>query len=185
MLMDSTTDSRVRMEIWQEIRKDMESGARRLVNEFGDRLLAAAILLCRNDSDAEELVFRTFDQAIRKIGRYQETGEFYNWLYTIMLNFRRMDLRKRRVAIVPLGDVLDLPEQSDSFFADLAERAGRETVGNAIGSIAEPLQFVVRRHYFDGRSLEEIARELDVPPGTVKSRLYKAREVLNGLLARK
>ena len=47
------------MEIWQEIRKDQESGAKRLVSEYGDRLFAAAALLCRNDSDAEELVFRT------------------------------------------------------------------------------------------------------------------------------
>jgi len=48
------------MDIWQEIRNDQESGAKRLVSEYGDRLFAAATLLCRSDSDAEELVFRVF-----------------------------------------------------------------------------------------------------------------------------
>ena len=173
------------MEIWLEIRKDMESGAKRLVSEFGDRLFATAVLLCRNDSDAEDLVFRTFDQAIRKIGKYQETGEFYNWLYTIMLNFRRMDLRKRRIDLIPVGDSLDLPEQADPFFANLAEDAGLGALRDAVCSIADPLRYVVQRRYFDGVSVEEIAREVGVPPGTVKSRLFKAREVLHGLLVRK
>lgn len=173
------------MEVWLEIRKDVESGAKRLVSEYGDRLFATAVLLCRNDSDAEDLVFRTLDQAIRKIGKYRETGEFYNWLYTIMLNFRRMDLRKKRVSLVPLGDSLDLPELADSFFADLAGDAGVGALRDAVGSIADPLRYVVKRRYFDGVSVEEISREVGVPVGTVKSRLFKAREVLHGLLVRK
>ena len=45
------------MEIWQEIRKNGENGARRLVSEYGNRLFAAALLLCSDDYDAEELVF--------------------------------------------------------------------------------------------------------------------------------
>lgn len=176
--------SRARMEVWIEIGKDLESGAKRLVSEYGDRLFAAAIPLCRDGSDAEELVFRTFDQAIRKIGRYRETGSFYNWLYTIMLNFRRMDLRKRRVETVLVGDTLDLPERPDPFFANLAEEAGLDALRAAVGGIAEPLRVVVKRHYFDEKPVEEVARELGVPTGTVKSRLFKAREVLHGLLAR-
>ena len=47
------------MEVWQEIAKNAERGAERLVAEYGDRLYAAATLLCRNNGDAEELVFRT------------------------------------------------------------------------------------------------------------------------------
>ena len=53
------------MEIWQEIRKNGENGARRLVSEYGNRLFAAALLLCSDDHDAEELVFRTFAQAVK------------------------------------------------------------------------------------------------------------------------
>lgn len=173
------------MEIWLEIRKDMESGAKRLVSEYGDRLFAAALLLCRNDHDAEDLVFRTFDQAIRKIGKYRETGDFFNWLYTIQLNFRRMDLRKRRVEVVSVGGSLDLPERPDPALSELVGDAGVEALRTAVGSVSEPLRYVVKRRYFDSVPVEEIARELGVPEGTVKSRLHKAREVLHGLLARK
>ena len=56
------------MEVWQEIVKNAEQGAERLVAEYGDRLYAAATLLCRNNGDAEELVFRTLAQAVEKYG---------------------------------------------------------------------------------------------------------------------
>ena len=72
--------------IWDEIRTDCESGARRLVAEYGNRLYAAALLLCRNAEDAEELVFRTFERAVSRIGQYEPKGEFFSWLYVIMLN---------------------------------------------------------------------------------------------------
>ena len=172
------------MEVWREIQQNVDDGARQLVSEYGNRLFAAASCLCRNDQDAEDLVFRTFDQAIRKIAKYQDTGDFFNWLYTIQLNFRRMDLRKRRVEIVSVGGALDLPERPDPFFSELVADSGIEALRTAVGSVSEPLRFVVKRRYFEGKPVEEIARELGVPEGTVKSRLHKAREVLHGLLSR-
>ena len=65
------------MEVWQAIRKDRERGAERLVAEYGNRLYAAAVLLCANDHDAEELVFRTFDQAVKKIRQFDPSRNFF------------------------------------------------------------------------------------------------------------
>ena len=66
------------MEIWQEIRKNGECGAKRLVSEYGNRLFSAAILLCSDEQEAEELVFRTFDCVIKKIRQYEPTGDFFS-----------------------------------------------------------------------------------------------------------
>ena len=57
-------NAKAKMDVWQEIRKNKERGAERLVAEYGNRLFAAAVLLCANDHDAEELVFRTFDETL-------------------------------------------------------------------------------------------------------------------------
>ena len=100
------------MEVWQEIRKDRERGAGRLVAEYGNRLYAAAVLLCANNHDAEELVFRTFDQAVKKIRQFDPSRNFFTWLYAIMLNFHRMNHRRRRIEVVPMGAAEDLPEQT-------------------------------------------------------------------------
>ena len=98
------------MEIWELVRRDAERGAERMVAEYGNRLLSAATLMCRNDQDAEELVFRTLERAVRKIRQFKPTGDFYKWLYTILLNFRRMDARKRQLDVVAFGTTADLPQ---------------------------------------------------------------------------
>jgi len=173
------------MEIWLEIRNDQESGAKRLVSEYGDRLFAAAALLCRDDSDAEELVFRTFNQAVAKIRQFSPTGDFFDWLYMIMLNFRRMDLRKKRVELVPLGDMGDLATVADGFVRALVDRSGADAVRKALSGISPLLREVAVRHYFRDEPVATIAEALDVSVGTVKSRLFNAREVLHELLSGK
>ena len=125
-----------KMEVWQEIRKDKERGAERLVAEYGNRLYAAAVLLCANDHDAEELVFRTFDQAVKKIRQFDPSRNFFTWLYAIMLNFHRMNHRRRRVEVVPMGAAEDLPEQTTAPTAETQD-AGDE-VANAIRALSPP-----------------------------------------------
>lgn len=58
------------MEIWEELKKNKEQGARRLVDEYGNRLLGAASVFCGNAQDAEDLVVRTLEQAIKKINQF-------------------------------------------------------------------------------------------------------------------
>ncbi len=168
------------MEVWQEIRKDWERGAERLVAEYGNRLYAAAVLLCANDHDAEELVFRTFDQAVKKIRLFDPSRNFFTWLYAIMLNFHRMNHRRRRVEVVPMGAAEDLPEQTTCLTAKTQD-AGDE-VANAIRALSPPLREVVVLRYFADKTVEEIAATLDIPVGTVKSRLHNAHVGLANLL---
>ena len=168
------------MEVWQEIRKDRERGAERLVAEYGNRLYAAAVLLCANDHDAEEMVFRTFDQAVKKIRQFDTSRNFFTWLYAIMLNFHRMNHRRRRVEVVPMGAAEDLPEQSTALIAETQD-AGDE-VANAIRALSPPLREVVVLRYFADKTVDEIAAALNIPVGTVKSRLHNARVELANLL---
>ena len=168
------------MEVWQEIRKDRERGAERLVAEYGNRLYAAAVLLCANDHDAEEMVFRTFDQAVKKIRQFDPSRNFFTWLYALMLKFHRMTHRRRRVEVVPMGAAEDLPEQSAAPIAETQD--ADDEVANAIRALSPPLREVVVLRYFADKTVEEIAAALDIPFGTVKSRLHNARVELANLL---
>ncbi len=173
------------MEIWQEIKKDKERGARRLVAEYGNRIYAAALLLSSNDLDAEELTFKTLGRAVEKINLFDPEKVFFTWLYTIMLNFHRMELRKKRLSVIPMGASSDLPEVAcDSFAAALGEAAD-EDVTAAVRSLPPQLRETVVLRYYSEKSVEEISKIMEIPSGTVKSRLHHAREALNQFLARK
>ena len=161
------------MDIWQEIAKNAEHGAERLVAEYGDRLYAAATLLCRNNGDAEELVFRTLAQAVGKIRQYKPSGDFFSWLYTILLNFLRMEKRKNRPDIVLVGSPQDLPQ-----IAAKGKDAAAEEMREMVRELPPQIRETVILKYFSGMSVEEVATTLGIPPGTVKSRLFTAKRIL-------
>lgn len=171
------------MEIWQEIAADQERGTRRLVAECGDRMLTAAFLLCRDQTLAQDLVFRTFARAVRKIGQFREQSSFYSWLYSILLNQYRSDCRKMKPGIFDTGE---LPEDAVSAWSMVREPLGTDEermVRQAVMSLPPIFREVVVLRYFEDKSLQEMADILAVPLGTVKSRLRLAQGRLNVLLA--
>ena len=162
-----------KMEVWQEIAKNAERGAERLVTEYGDRLYAAATLLCHNGGDAEDLVFRTLAQAVNKIRQLKPEGDFFSWLYTILLNFHRMEARKNKPDIVLVGSMQDLPQISDD-----EKNENAEEIQEMVHQLPPQIREAVVLKYFSGMSIEEIAATLGIPPGTVKSRLFSAKRML-------
>ena len=170
------------MDIWIEIQTDRERGARRLVAEYGDRLFATACLLCRNAEDAEELVFRTLERAVTHIASYEPRGDFLGWLSTIQLNFWRMDVRKNRPHLVPMGTVQELPEVADETLVDALSGVDTELIRTAVRQLPPLFSEVLILRFFEGRSLEEIAEMNAIPLGTVKSRLNHAKAALRAAL---
>ena len=167
------------MEIWEEIAFDRERGAKRLVAELGDRLLTAAYQITQNSADAEDLVFRTFAQVIAKIGQYNGRSAFFTWIYRILLNFRRMDLRKKGANALVFMD--ELPETEDPT-PDPAEALALDSsaaeVRVGVAKLPEPLREAVVLRYFEGLNVAEIAAVAEIPVGTVKYRLFEARKLL-------
>jgi len=164
------------MEIWEEIISDAEKGARRLVVEYGDRLLTAAQRITQNAADAEDLVFRTFSHAILKIETYNGRSAFFSWIYAIMLNFRRSDLRRKAANVLDFMD--ELPEGQDPSpdpAEQLAMGSSAELVRKAIDALPETLRTTVVLHYYEDNGVSAIASLMNVPVGTVKFRLHEAR----------
>ncbi len=100
-----------------------------------------------------------------------------------MLNFSRMDRRRRRVELVPMGGTADLPEWAGEEFPDLLSSAADDEVAGAVRALSDPLREVVALRYYGDRTVEEISMMLSVPVGTVKSRLHNARTDLMSKLS--
>jgi len=173
------------MEIYEEIRADREKGAERLVREYRARLNGAALLLCNNPEQADELVFRAFEQAIRKIEDFRPTGSFYYWVYTILLNIYRMDLRKRACRPeTTMGDAVpDLAAKTAHSFNEFLFRGSAEAVRAAVSKLPENFREVVVLRYFEDMSTAEIAKITGLNEGTVRSRLHYAKDALYAMLS--
>lgn len=169
------------MELHEEIRADRELGARRLVNEYRSRLMGVAMGLTSSSHEAEDLVFRTFERVLLKIDDYRPTGSFYYWVCSILVNFRRMDLRKAAVRPKFTGDgeISEVAAEDPHGIEDRLDfEATAEAVRQAVRELPENFREVVALKYFDDMRVEEIALVTGVTVGTVKSRLHYAREAL-------
>ena len=169
------------MELYEEIKADRETGARRLVDEYRSRLMAMAMGLTKSSHEAEDLVFRTFERVIFKIDDYKPTGSFYYWMCAILVNFHRMDIRKAAVRPQFSGDG-KIPEVAAEENYDISDKldfeATSEAVRQAVRELPDNFREVVVLKYFDEMSNEDIAMVTGLNVGTVKSRLHYAKEAL-------
>ena len=120
---------------------------------------------------AEDLVFRTFASAVRRIGQYGEKSPFYNWLYAILLNLYRSDCRKQKAEPFKTGKI---PENAIPAWKDRDEPLATDEVlaiRNAVRALPPNFREAVVLRYFEDKSLAEMAEIMSVPIGTVKSRL--------------
>ena len=165
------------MDIIDEIRADREAAALRLEREYKPRLLAVAARFCPDKDEAEALVYRTIDEAIRCIETLSEPSSFFGWMCGIMSNqYGKLNRRKIDGQIVYTDK---LPEDVED---DGAENVVREVDGallrDAVEGLPEKLKETILLRYFVDMPIAQIARFLTIPVGTVNSRLHMARRAL-------
>jgi RNA polymerase sigma-70 factor (ECF subfamily) len=149
-----------------------------LVRTYGPRLLRAARLITGNNQYAEELTSDTFAEAYLALPRYRAESSLFNWLYAIMLNQFRYQCRQKR-RYVPLDQdvipVVQTPEQTNQ--TNLIKNLPKW-----LSQISDEYREVIILKYLEQKKIEEIASILDIPIGTVKSRIHNALESLRKII---
>ena len=132
--------------------------ARRLIAEYGDRLYDTAFRLCQDESSACDLVNRTLWRAIERIGLYSGASSMYTWLYSILVNFWRMDLRQKKKMDILLfaEEVPECPDERPDPAETLAAKADSESIRNAVAQLPEQTDFQVL--IYRGRVLRSESR---------------------------
>lgn len=173
------------MDCCEEIKKDPEVGTRRLVAEYGDRLFGVARRLGLAEHDAAELVFRTLLRAVERIESFNGKSSFYTWLYAIMMNFRRMDIRaaKADCALEFVPDVPDCEDERPDPGEAFARVVDAEILRKVVDELPQGLRDVVVFRYYEDMSMNEIAQVLSIPSGTVRFRLFRAKKILRDRFA--
>jgi RNA polymerase sigma-70 factor (ECF subfamily) len=105
--------------------------------------------------------------------RYRETGAFATWIYRITLNVARDAARRRRRQPAPLGDE-EPADHGESAAAHCQQQETVREVARAVAELPEPLREVLVLHHYEQLNFEEIARLIDTPASTLKSRFAVA-----------
>ena len=162
---------------------------------YASPLYSAALRMTRNPADAEDLVQETYLKAYRAYDRFTEGTNLRAWLYRILTNtfingYRKQKRRPREIDLAEVED-LYMYRKITSAEAGRAARSaedqvfdslGGEDVGRAIDSLPEPYRMPVLLADLQGFSYKEIAAMLDIPIGTVMSRLHRGRKALQKAL---
>src|SRR5881397_812495 len=154
-------------------------------------LYSAAMRMTRNPADAEDLVQETYLKAYRAFGSFQEGTNLKAWLYRILTNtfINSYRSRKRRPEQTEIDDVEDLylyrrlggleaAAAGRSAEEEVIDRFTDDEVKEAIESLPEQFRMAVLLADVEGFSYKEIAQILDIPIGTVMSRLHRGRKGL-------
>jgi RNA polymerase sigma-70 factor (ECF subfamily) len=157
-----------------------------LVQRYQDRLYNSLVHIMGDTHEARDMVQEAFVQAYLKLGTFQQTSTFYTWLYRIAFNVAASHARRRRPAVSveqareatgqePVDDSAGPSQQLEQL-----ERANQ--VRKALATLSEEHRLILVLREIDGFCYEAIAEMLDLPLGTVRSRLHRARSQLRDQL---
>ena len=163
-----------------------------LVDRYKNRLQNVIYRYVRDFQRAEDLTQETFIRVYRHRERYRKTGKFSTWIFTIAVNLAKNEIRRKvRIKnVLSLDHLQELLGNSEPFLKDPAPHADREAerdqtstlIGRAISRLPDVYRDALILRDIQGLSYEEISEVLDVPGGTVRSRINRARLILKDKL---
>lgn len=160
-----------------------EDALRELFAQHGSMMRAFALRLTRDESLADEAVQESLVAVWRGAARFRAEGKTRTWLLGIV-HHKSIDLMRTRSDLSLDNEVGELPaiHESPGGLAELSDT--RRRMQAAICALPVEQRAVLDLFFYQGYRLEEIAEILDCPTGTVKSRLFNARNALKGILSR-
>ncbi|MFO7275648.1 MAG: RNA polymerase sigma factor RpoE [Pseudomonadota bacterium] len=160
-----------------------------LVLKYQHKVIKLVMRYVRNPAEAEDIAQEAFIKAYRALPQFRGDSAFYTWLYRIAINTAKNAVVSRERSPVEYDLDLQNPDESYDMQARLKDSETpeglvltdeiRATVNSAIEALPEDLRTAIVLRELDGLSYEEIATAMDCPVGTVRSRIFRAREAID------
>jgi len=177
----------------QRVQKGDKTAFDLLVLKYQHKVVKLVTRYLRDPSDAEDVAQEAFIKAYRALPQFRGDSAFYTWLYRIAINTAKNAIVSRDRS--PIDFDLDMQniEESNSMQLRLADPETPEsllqteeirvTVNEAIEALPEDLRTAIVLRELEGLSYEDIAQAMDCPVGTVRSRIFRAREAIDRRLS--
>jgi RNA polymerase sigma-70 factor (ECF subfamily) len=174
----------------EEARRGNEKAFASLMNRYRDSIYFMLLKMVNNASDAEDLTIEAFGKAFRNLDSYTQKFAFSTWLFKIATNNCVDFIRKKQVSPTPLDHLQDsldnvtvniqsdLPDPEESLIYHQKIAALKDIVSQ----LKPRYKSLIELRYYKEYSYEEISSELNLPIGTVKAQLYRAKTLLYNIL---
>ena len=156
-----------------------------LVVKYQDRLIYSVYKFCKDMELSQDITQEAFVKAFRNIDKFRGESSFYTWIYRIAINTAKNYFsNKSRGAETYNEDILDTALSDMSLNSDnpetlLAAEEMKDAVNQAFQNLPDEIRSTLSLREYDGLSYEEIAKVQNCPIGTVRSRIFKGRELIN------
>ncbi len=185
---EDESSQRADHELVQRVQQGDSGAFDLLVRKYQHRVIALIGRYVNDWSECQDVAQETFLRAYRALDGFRGDAQFYTWLHRIAVNTAKNHLvaSNRRP---PTGDIdVADAEQFDSGIRlrdndtperELMRQQMEQTVLRAVQALPEELSVAITLREVDGLSYEEIAEKMDCPIGTVRSRIFRAREAID------
>jgi RNA polymerase sigma factor (sigma-70 family) len=164
-----------------------ESAYAQLVDKYQRALFYHIAKLVKDREQIEDLVQEAFMKAFGNLKSYNTDYAFSTWLYRIATNHSIDYLRKRKLQTLSIDEPqktkdgeleVQLPDDSYVTDRDIIRKQRKQIIHKSIENLPEKYREVIRMRHMEEKSYQEIAEILDLPLGTVKAHIFRAREML-------
>lgn len=169
-----------------------QSAYAKLMEKYREPVYFMILKMVKNNDDAEDLTIEAFGKAFNRIEQYSPNYAFSTWLFKIASNNCIDFIRKKRVKLTSMdhafenndGDSVSMqldsghPDPSEVYMKKQKVKLMREVVSQ----LKPRYKDLIEKRYFQEKTYDEIAEEMDLPLGTVKAQLFRAREFMANLM---
>jgi RNA polymerase sigma-70 factor (ECF subfamily) len=165
-----------------------------LMQRYKDSIYFMALKMVNNKDDAMDLTVETFGKAFENLAKYKPDFAFSTWLFRIATNNCIDFIRKKRLNVVSLNSLTDQDGEERQFEVrsenlnpeeSSIKKQENEKLKNIVDQLPSRYRTLIILRYFEELSYEEIAQQLDLPLGTVKAQLFRARDLMANVMNRK
>ncbi len=176
----------------EEAKKGKQAAFAELMDRYRDSIYFTMLKMVKNTDDADDLTIEAFGKAFNRLEQYSPSFAFSTWLFKIASNNSIDFIRKKRIQVTSMdsgitnsdGESIQIDARSPSLNPEETIIQGQriDHMRLLVSKLKPKYRELVEKRYFDEMSYEEIAEEMNLPLGTVKAQLFRARDFLSSMI---
>lgn len=178
----------------EEAKNGKQAAYAELMDRYRDSIYFTMLKMVKNTDDADDLTIEAFGKAFNRLEQYSPSFAFSTWLFKIASNNSIDFIRKKRIQVTSMdsgfsnsdGESIQIDARSSGLNPEETIIQGQriDQMRLLVSKLKPKYRELVEKRYFEEMSYEEIAKEMNLPLGTVKAQLFRARDFLASMIVK-